>query len=95
MWEDGVRQALLPHGHGLGLEVRDYPILVPPNDLRIEDEAMNFSSDMPLEEGMVVNLEASVMIPDVGSTHYEKTYLVGKFNAEPLMPQPRKLRSAS
>ena len=26
-----------PHGHGLGLEVRDYPILVDDNGLRVRD----------------------------------------------------------
>ena len=45
-----------PHGHGIGLEVRDYPIIVPDTGLRIEDDFVSRPADLLLEEGMVLNL---------------------------------------
>ena len=45
------------HGHGIGLEVRDYPIIMPDTGLRIRDDCAALTADVPLEEGMVVNLE--------------------------------------
>jgi Xaa-Pro aminopeptidase len=64
------------HGHGIGLEVRDYPIVMPATDLRIHDECVDVSSDVPLEAGMVVNLELPLYLFGVGSLHMEQTFLV-------------------
>jgi Xaa-Pro dipeptidase len=72
-----------PHDHGLGLEVRDYPILVPNTGLPIRDDCLNMSSDLPLEKGMAINLEACIFLPCVGSVHVEKSFVVmAKGNAE-------------
>jgi Xaa-Pro aminopeptidase len=38
--EHGIT-ASFPHGHGLGLEIRDYPIIVPENGLRIREGMVN------------------------------------------------------
>lgn len=35
-----------PHGHGLGLEMRDYPILVPDTGLRIRDDFVDEPADL-------------------------------------------------
>jgi Xaa-Pro dipeptidase len=68
--------ACFPHGHGLGLEVRDYPIFVPDSGLTISDDCVTVSADLPVEEGMVNNLEACAFLPGLGSVHLEKSFLV-------------------
>src|SRR5262249_51610780 len=55
MWNELLAHGIsasFPHGHGIGLEVRDYPILVADNGLRIRDHCMDEPSDIPLESGM-------------------------------------------
>jgi Xaa-Pro dipeptidase len=64
------------HGHGIGLEVRDYPIIMPDSGLRIRDDCVDMSADVPLEEGMVVNLELPLYLFGVGSLHMEQTFLI-------------------
>jgi Xaa-Pro dipeptidase len=81
--------AVFPHGHGLGLELRDYPILVPDAGLRIADECVDVSADLALEAGMVINLEASVFIPGVASVEVEITTVVTETGARPFVPQER------
>jgi Xaa-Pro aminopeptidase len=86
---DGVVGYSLPHGHGIGLEARDYPILVPDNGLRIHDECVDEPSDLPLEEGMVVALEVSLHLPLVASMHEERTYVIGPGGGRPLVAYER------
>jgi Xaa-Pro dipeptidase len=81
--------ASFPHGHGLGLELRDYPILVADNGLRIQDGCVDVPSDLPLEPGMVLNLEAGLFAPTVGSLQIEMSYLVTTRGSEPLVSQDR------
>ena len=78
-----------PHGHGIGLEVRDYPILVPDNGLRIADDCVDVPSDLSLEEGMVLSLEAGLFTPGASSFQVECSFVVGDGGAEPLTPQDR------
>ena len=78
-----------PHGHGLGLEVRDYPIIVADNGQRIQDECVDIPSDLPLETNMVLNLEAMISMPGVGSLHIEQSFLVTPDGSRPLVPQDR------
>jgi Xaa-Pro dipeptidase len=78
-----------PHGHGLGLEVRDYPILVPDSGLMIEDGCVRVPADLEMEEGIVNNLEACVFLPGAGSVHMEKTYLVTAGGCRALTSQDR------
>ena len=78
-----------PHGHGFGLEVRDYPIIVPANGLRIRDDSIDVSSDLPLEQGMVVNLEVPVFTLGVASIHIEQSFVVTNVGARLLVPQER------
>jgi Xaa-Pro aminopeptidase len=81
--------ASYPHGHGLGLDVRDYPILVPDNGGVIRDGCIEVASDLPLEPNMVINLEAPVFVPGLHSVHCERTFVVTENGARPLVPQDR------
>ena len=78
-----------PHGHGLGLEVRDYPILVADNGLRIKDDCVDVASDLPLEPDMVLNLEAMVSLAGIASLHIEQSFVVTAEGSRPLVPQDR------
>ncbi len=78
-----------PHGHGLGLEVRDYPIIVADNGQRIHDDCVDIPSDLPLEVNMVLNLEAMISMPGVGSLHIEKSFLVTPYGGRSLILQDR------
>ncbi|MCE2488575.1 MAG: aminopeptidase P family protein [Anaerolineae bacterium] len=76
-----------PHGHGLGLEVRDYPVIVANNGLRLRDDCLDLPADLPLEVDMVVNLEASSFLAGEASLHIEETFLITVDGAEPLSPR--------
>ena len=78
-----------PHGHGLGLEVRDYPIIVADNGQRIHDDCVDIPSDLPLEVNMVLNLEAMISMPGVGSLHIEKSFLVTPHGSRSLISHDR------
>jgi Xaa-Pro aminopeptidase len=78
-----------PHGHSLGLAIRDYPILTPATGLPIKDDCIDVSSDLALEPNMVINLEAPILIFGLGSVHLEQTLLITEAGAEQLIPQER------
>jgi D-alanyl-D-alanine dipeptidase len=86
--EHGVT-ASFPHGHGFGLEVRDYPVLVPPNGRAIRDGLVDVSADLELEPGMVVNLEAPVLAPGAWSVHCERSFVITEAGSRPLADQDR------
>jgi Xaa-Pro aminopeptidase len=71
-------------GHGVGVEIREYPLLVPTVDDRLRDECVDVSADLELQAGMVVNLEASLFGLGDASLHMEETYLVTENGAEAL-----------
>lgn len=77
------------HGHGLGVEVRDYPIVVADNGLRIRDDCVNEEADVVLEDGMVLNLESPLHLAGIGSVHVEQTFLVTAAGAKSLVTQDR------
>jgi len=81
--------ACFAHGHGLGLELRDYPILVPDNGLHIRDDCIDIPSDLMLEENMVVNLETPLFLAGAGSLHIEKSFVVTAKGSRPLVVQDR------
>ena len=81
--------ASFPHGHGIGLEPRDYPIIVPDTKLNIRDDCVDEPSDLPLEANMVLNLEAPLFMGGVGSLHIEETFLVTPAGCRPLVEQQR------
>ena len=78
-----------PHGHGVGLEVRDYPILVPSNRRRIRDGTVDVTADVPLEPGMVINLEVGNFSPNRYSIQYETTHQITEDGTVPLTDQRR------
>ena len=92
MWqvlEELELTASYPHGHGVGLDVRDYPTVVADNGLRVSDDCVDVASDMPLEENMVLNLEASMFLPGVGSLQMERSLAVTADGCRDLVPQDR------
>ncbi len=93
---EAMRQSLeaaglagFPHGHGIGLEVRDYPIVVPDTGLRIEDDFVSRPADLTLEAGMVLNLESAVWAEDASSVHCERSFVITDGGCRPLADQPR------
>lgn len=78
-----------PHGHSIGLEVRDYPILVAANQRRIRDDCIDVSSDLALEADMVINLEASFFRPGLDSLNLEQTFRITLDGCKPLIAQER------
>ena len=81
--------ASFPHGHGVGLEVRDYPVLVADTGLRIQDDCVDEPADLPLEEDMVLNLEAMIFVPGTDSLHIEQSFIVDADGGRPLTRQNR------
>jgi Xaa-Pro aminopeptidase len=81
----GIIQSM--HGHGMGIELRDYPIIVPKNGLRIRDDCIDVSSDLEIERDMVVNLEAPVSVPGFGSLLIERSLLVCSDGGRSLLDQ--------
>ena len=84
----GVTDAF-PHGHGLGIEIREYPILVPDAGEAIRDGCVDLDADLLLEPDMVINLEASILVLGECSAHCEKTFVVTRDGARPLISQDR------
>ncbi len=78
-----------PHGHGFGLDVRDYPIIVDDNGLRIRDECVEVPSNLPLEVDMVINLEVPIFMAGLGSVHTEQSFVVTPNGSRPLIAQDR------
>ncbi len=78
-----------PQGHGLGLEIREYPVSAEPNDLRIKDDCIDIGSDLPLERDMVFNLESAYFMPGVASVHIETSLVVTEDGCRPLAPHDR------
>ncbi|MBN2427275.1 MAG: aminopeptidase P family protein [Deltaproteobacteria bacterium] len=69
-------------GHGVGLEVHEYPVLSP----RSEDVAV---------EGMVVTVEPGVYIPEVGGVRIEDMILITSDGCEVLTRIPKNMRILS
>ena len=71
-------------GHGIGLEVYDYPRISAAkgaaisNPSAIKDDFIESSIDIPFEEGMVLALEAPYLMWGWGGVHAEVTVLLGK-----------------
>jgi Xaa-Pro aminopeptidase len=80
---------MYPHGHGIGLEIRDYPIIAPANGLRIKDDCVDESSDLLLEPDMVLNLEAPLFMAGVGSLQLEQSVVITQDGHRPLTHQQR------
>jgi Xaa-Pro aminopeptidase len=78
-----------PHGHSLGLEVREHPIVAADSGERIADECVDIPAALVLEEGMVINLESALFLPGEASLHVEMTFTVTSGEAQPIAPHDR------
>lgn len=81
--------AVSPEGHGIGLEMRDYPIIAPPNGRDLADECFSVDADLTLEPGMVINLEAAQFRPGTASLQCERSFVVTTTGVRDLIPQDR------
>lgn len=94
----GVRSAGLPNyanffvGHTIGLEAREFPFILGPAE-EINDPFLPASTDIPIEPGMVVNLEASSHELGWGSVQVEYTLVTTDNGHEHLTPPEQKLYS--
>ncbi|MBA8910568.1 MULTISPECIES: M24 family metallopeptidase [Aminobacter] len=79
-----------PQGHGIGLDVREYPIIVPDCGGRIVDDCIDVSADFPLEENMVINLEIGHFLPAIGAIQNEQSFIVRSGGGELLIPYSRR-----
>ena len=86
---DKAGLSMYPHGHGVGMEVRDYPVLAPDTGLRISDDCVDVPSDIPIEADMVLNVEAPLSLAGVGSLHLEQSVVVTDSGSRPLTDQQR------
>ncbi len=66
-------------GHGVGLEIDEWPALAP-------------GVKVPLKPGMVIALEPKCHLPGQGEVGLEDTYLITPSGAERLTVSPRKIR---
>ena len=60
-------------GHGVGLELNDWPVLAP-------------GFDLPLETGMTIAVEPKIFFPERGGVGIEDTYLITPNGPEKLTP---------
>lgn len=86
--DNGITNSF-PHGHSYGLEVREYPIIVADNGLRIRDDCVDIPSDIVLEAGMVFNLESCLFYLTNGAVHTEQAVVVTESGNRPLVNQER------
>lgn len=84
--EEGIRHVEY-QGHGLGLQAREHPVINYSKYDRISDGIVNVRIDIPLEEGMVINLETPLYVLGKGSCQVERTFLIGKRKVSEITPK--------
>jgi len=77
-------------GHTIGLEAREFPFILGPAE-EIDDPFLPGSSNIPMEPGMTVNLEASSQVMGWGSVQVEYTLAVTNNGHEHLIKPDQKL----
>jgi Xaa-Pro dipeptidase len=79
--EDGGYGKFFPHriGHGLGIEVHEYP-------------SMNEKNDGLLQEGMVFTIEPGIYLPDLGGVRIEDDVLITDNGSKTLTHYPKTLQ---
>lgn len=65
-------------GHGIGIEIHEFP-------------SVASSSNVVLEEGMVITIEPGIYIPNIGGVRIEDTVIVGKNKALDITKRPKDL----
>jgi Xaa-Pro dipeptidase len=92
----GVRANGIPEytnffvGHTIGLEAREFPFLLGPAE-EVDDPFLPNTSNVPMEPGMTVNLEASSQVMGWGSVQVEYTLAVTDNGHEHLIYPDQKL----
>lgn len=96
----GVARPPTGMGHGIGLEIYDYPRISAAkgdaldNQSAIKDDFIRSSIDIPFEEGMVLALEIPQLVWGWGGVHVEVTVLLEKSGSRRLVKgQRRHLRT--
>jgi Xaa-Pro dipeptidase len=74
-------------GHGIGLETREHPIIAYSKYRTISDEVVSRDTEIPLEEGMVINIETPLNLALKGGYQLEKTYLVRRRSVSEITPK--------
>ena len=77
-------------GHTIGLEAREFPLLFGPAE-EIDDPFLPNTTNIPLEPGMTVNLEASSQVIGWGPVQVEYTLAVTNKGHEHLIQPDQKL----
>jgi len=77
------------YGHGIGLEARDYPVIEPAKKER--SRFVGGTSDLPLEENMVMCFETGFQQVGFGGTQVEMTYQITADGPVELIDHERKL----
>jgi Xaa-Pro aminopeptidase len=93
---DGVHKGGLPNfhqtfaGHTIGLEPREFPFTLGPTE-RVTDPFLPDTSDAPLPEGAVINLEVPAGEFGWGGMQVEVSVIVKAQGFAPLIPMRRRL----
>src|SRR5947208_376291 len=77
-------------GHTIGLEAREFPFILGPAE-EVDDPFLPSTSNVPMEPGMTVNLEASSQVMGWGSVQVEYTLAVTNDGHEYLIQPDQKL----
>jgi Xaa-Pro aminopeptidase len=86
--DEGITDAV-PQGHGIGLEIREHPVLVPADGRSLRDDCIELNADLMLEEDMVLNLEATVHFVGEWSVHCEQSFVITGHGCRLLVDQHR------
>ena len=92
----GVPRPPTGMGHGIGLEVYDYPRIsaakgdAVSNPAAIKDDFIQSSIDIPFEEGMVLALEVPYLMWGWGGVHAEVTVLLEKSKTRRLVKKQKR-----
>ena len=78
-------EGLHVQGHGLGLDIRELPLIGPDPGRGLGDETIELEGDLELAPGMVVNLEVAEFFDDGASIQIEETFLLTATGAAPLI----------
>ncbi|MDA4136512.1 MAG: M24 family metallopeptidase [Thaumarchaeota archaeon] len=74
-------------GHAVGLQTREHPVINFTKYKSIADDIVDIGVDIPLEEGMVINIETPMDVVGKGAYQVEMSFQIGKKKAIGLNPK--------
>jgi Xaa-Pro dipeptidase len=74
-------------GHAIGLQTREHPVINYTKYKRIADDIVDIGVDIPLEEGMVINIETPMDVRGKGAYQVEMSFHIGKSKPVQLNPK--------